>query len=197
MNQAVETVINHGLTSQTTSAPEQITHTVNSLCEKLSDEGIHIEPKVLQKCLKKKKIVQNDGKLDEESFDMILNDFYQSTSDSQLEKNFQFLDTDNNGSIDKKEWMKQVKKLSKNGLYPMNISRSERKAMFEAADTDGDGEISIEEFMNMQFDMVNMPFNMVRKNRETEETKLESEPVTENPNFMPQKNSKIYVQVMF
>ena len=89
MNQIVETVMNQtsALTNQTRSAPKKITRTVNSLCEKLSDEGIHIDIEDLQACLKKKKIVRDDGKLNQERFDMILKDFADSTSDEQLEQN--------------------------------------------------------------------------------------------------------------
>ena len=39
--------------------------------------------------------------------------------------------------------------MCKKGVFPINLSKSELKAMFKAADTDGDGEISIEEYMNM------------------------------------------------
>ena len=133
-------------TNQSESTPDNRIRNFESLCRQLSkDQNVQIEPEDLSECLKTKKIEV----LTQDVFDMIIADFLESHSDSQLENNFTFFDTNGDGVIDKKEWKQAVKKLRKRGLFPVKLSKSEQKAMFKAADIDNNGNISIEEYKTM------------------------------------------------
>ena len=133
------------LASQSKTSPKIICRNVESLCKKLSDDqGVHVEPEDLKECLEAKKI----NILPQTEFDMIIDDFLQSHSYAQLEANFKFFDKNDDGEITKDEWKQAVKKLRKNGSFP-DLSKSEQKAMFEAADLDQNGKISLEEYMMM------------------------------------------------
>ena len=132
--------------NQSESTPKNQIRNFESLCRQLSkDQNVQIEPEDLSECLKTKKIEV----LTQDVFDMIIADFLESHSDIQLEKNFKFFDTNGDGVIDKKEWKQAVKKLRKNGLFPVELSKIEQKAMFKAADIDNNGNISIEEYKAM------------------------------------------------
>ena len=137
--------MNQAIASQSKPIPI-LTRNVKSLCEKLrEDQGIDIEPEDLEECLKKKEI----WSLTQEIFDMIVKDFIDSHSDEQLRQNFRFFDENNDGEISKKEWEKAVNKLTEKGLFPVCLSKNERKAMFKAADTDNNKKISFEEYKTM------------------------------------------------
>ena len=126
--------------NQSESTPKNRIRNFESLCRQLcKDQNVQIEPEDLSECLKTKKIEV----LTQDVFDMIIADFLESHSDIQLEKNFKFFDTNGDGVIDKKEWKQAVKKLRKNGLFPVELSKSEQKAMFKAADIDNNGNINV------------------------------------------------------
>merc|ERR1712070_340012 len=63
--------------------------------------------------------------------------------DKELRDAFKVFDTDNNGSIDKKELKRLLKKLGQ------TLTDAELDAMMNEVDTNGDGEISFEEFKEM------------------------------------------------
>ena len=137
---------NHANTSQSESTPKELTRNLNSLCKVLNDDqGIHIEPEDVEDCLRNKKIEL----LTQNEFDMIVKDFPELLRETQLKHNFRFFDKNNDGQISRKEWKTAVKTLCEKGIFPVNLSRSEQKAMFKAADTDNNKKISFEEYETM------------------------------------------------
>lgn len=63
--------------------------------------------------------------------------------EKELRDAFRVFDTDNSGSIDKKELKRLMKKLGQ------ALSEAELDAMMDEVDTNGDGEISFEEFKEL------------------------------------------------
>lgn len=63
--------------------------------------------------------------------------------EKELRDAFRVFDTDNSGSIDRKELKRLMKKLGQ------ALSESELDAMMDEVDTNGDGEISFEEFKEL------------------------------------------------
>jgi calmodulin len=63
--------------------------------------------------------------------------------EKELRDAFRVFDTDNSGSIDKKELKRLMKKLGQ------ALSEAELDAMMDEVDTNGDGQISFEEFKEL------------------------------------------------
>lgn len=85
-----------------------------------------------------------DMEIDFEEFMMLMRSrIGESDPEKELRDAFRVFDTDNSGSIDKKELKRLMKKLGQ------TLSEAELDAMMNEVDTNGDGEISFEEFKDL------------------------------------------------
>merc|ERR1712115_81927 len=90
-------------------------------------------------------VVDNgDNEIDFEEFLILMKSrIGERDPERELRQAFQVFDSDGNGSIDRKELKRLMKKLGQ------ALSEGELDAMMDEVDTNGDGEISFEEFKAM------------------------------------------------
>ena len=85
-----------------------------------------------------------DNEIDFEEFMILMKSrIGEKDPEKELRDAFRVFDTDNSGSIDKKELKRLMKKLGQ------ALSEAELDAMMDEVDTNGDGEISFEEFKEL------------------------------------------------